>query len=172
MLLLSTINRADVELSRGGPRCYLRFLIGGQLTKPIVLQLEHVSNPILSAQLILFFSTKFYEGNAVIKTGSGESISCKSSRSQTDESKDEIMADVFTVVRERRGSVRFPIKELRPNRAYCFKNLQIILVDRPNHHRFTSVFAHIVSGIEICDCIRKLNTAIVKVTVAETGILP
>merc|ERR1711973_859972 len=84
----NTINRADVELSRGGPRCYLRFLIGGQLTKPIVLQLEHVSNPILSAQLTLFFSTKFYEGNAVIKTGSGESISCKSSRSQTDESKD------------------------------------------------------------------------------------
>jgi len=46
-------------------------------------------------------------------------------------------------VKEKRGSIRFQVKEASNGRAVVSPEFQILLTNRPSHHLCTSVFGYV-----------------------------
>ena len=153
--------------SSGVERCYFRFSVNGELSDRVVLQLDHQATPILSAKLVDLFRCGFFTGTSILAKR-GESIIFQAPGKEP--SKNTFIADV-SHLKEQRGTVRFLVSEVREKRAFCSKDLQIMLIDRPNHDKFTTVFAVIVEGIGVCDTTSYLNLRFHQVSIGETGIV-
>ncbi|XP_046636653.1 uncharacterized protein LOC124315198 isoform X1 [Daphnia pulicaria] len=169
----SVVNGGGGGESSGKNKCYFRMNINGVMSERIIAQLEKAKAPIMCAKFIEMCTKKDgYKGSKIYKTIKGESVFCSSGWFHTFDL--DQRCDVFTAdksdVAEQRGSMRFQIKKSENGIAQVSTEFNVILANRPRHHRSTSVFAQIIEGLTVFDQISGMDMKQNRVIFAECGV--
>ena len=75
-------------------------------------------------------------------------------------------------VKERRGSIRFHIHSTQNGSAMISSQFLIVLSERQEQLKYTTVFGHIIEGYALCERLSKMDLAQTNVAIVSSGIVP
>jgi cyclophilin family peptidyl-prolyl cis-trans isomerase len=112
-----------------------------------------------------------YRGSSIFKVVKNYSITGGFVESKTDKEwrrKFFYIADRSSLP-EKRGCVRMHINRIVDWKAEVSTEFLIILTDRMEQRKFTTVFGHVVEGLAVCEKISQLNLEKMNIVIAECG---
>lgn len=129
-------------------KCYFLITINGAPSGKIIFQLERKKAPMMSSKFLELCSNSggnpagSYQGSRILKTKKEEAVLIGPRLPPNSNSNEFFTADA-TDIKEKTGSVRFLVQNSSRGVAEVSTNIQIVLIDRPQFHNCSTVFAHV-----------------------------
>ncbi|KZS12694.1 Uncharacterized protein APZ42_022876 [Daphnia magna] len=152
---------------------FFRMSINGVSTERVVIQLERKRAPIMCGKFVdIFTKENGFRRLQIFKVVKGEAVFCgqRSFHSHTFEDRSDVFVADESDLAEQRGSLLFHIKKYENGITRVSTEFNVVLKNRPRHHRLTSIFARIIEGINEFDKISTMDPKMNNIIFTDCGV--